>query len=234
MSGKKVDWAAIEQDYRAGALTLREMEVKHGASPSGISKRARSEGWVRRIEGKARLKSVEKVHKKVHKPKVHKEVHKNDGCALSEDGPVETSTVLTQKQEAFCLAYIELGNASEAYRRAYDAKNMKPESINVNASKLLADTKIALRVEELRAPAAERAQVSLEKHLNDLQALRDVSVKDGKYGPAVQAEVARGKASGLYVERKEVTGADGGPILTKSVTTMTDEELLAIVTSDQG
>ena len=33
---------------------------------------------------------------------------------------------LTPKQEAFCLAYMETGNASEAYRRAYDADNMKP------------------------------------------------------------------------------------------------------------
>lgn len=37
---------------------------------------------------------------------------------------------LTQKQEAFALAYFETGNASEAYRRAYNAENMKPESIN--------------------------------------------------------------------------------------------------------
>ena len=29
---------------------------------------------------------------------------------------------LTQKQEAFALAYVETGNAAEAYRRAYDVK----------------------------------------------------------------------------------------------------------------
>ncbi|SQE31532.1 Terminase small subunit [Mannheimia haemolytica] len=31
-------------------------------------------------------------------------------------------TELTPKQEAFCLAYIETGNASEAYRQAYEPK----------------------------------------------------------------------------------------------------------------
>ena len=31
---------------------------------------------------------------------------------------------LTEKQEAFCRAFVETGNASEAYRRSYDAKNM--------------------------------------------------------------------------------------------------------------
>lgn len=37
---------------------------------------------------------------------------------------------LTPKQETFCLAYIETGNASEAYRQAYDAENMKPDTVN--------------------------------------------------------------------------------------------------------
>jgi phage terminase small subunit len=49
---------------------------------------------------------------------------------------------LTQKQENFCLAYIECGNASEAYRRAYDAENMQPQTIHVKASELLSSGKI--------------------------------------------------------------------------------------------
>jgi phage terminase small subunit len=40
---------------------------------------------------------------------------------------------LTVKQENFCLAYMETGNASEAYRRAYNAGKMKPAVINVKA-----------------------------------------------------------------------------------------------------
>jgi phage terminase small subunit len=30
----------------------------------------------------------------------------------------------TDKMELFCLAYVETGNASEAYRRAYNTANM--------------------------------------------------------------------------------------------------------------
>ncbi|MGL4546014.1 MAG: terminase small subunit, partial [Plesiomonas sp.] len=37
---------------------------------------------------------------------------------------------LTEKQEKFCKALIETGNQSEAYRRAYNTENMKPESVN--------------------------------------------------------------------------------------------------------
>jgi phage terminase small subunit len=120
--------------------------------------------------------------------------------------------MLTPKQESFCLAYIETGNASEAYRRSYDCKKMKPESINRKAKELFDNGKIAARVEELRAPVRQRAQITLEQHLTDLQRLRDLAEGEGKYSAAVAAEVSRGKASGLYVEKVEHTGKDGASI----------------------
>jgi phage terminase small subunit len=58
---------------------------------------------------------------------------------------------LTQKQENFCLAYVETGNASGAYRDAYDAELMKVTTIRVKASELLADARIQARVQDLRA-----------------------------------------------------------------------------------
>lgn len=120
--------------------------------------------------------------------------------------------MLTQKQENFCLAYIETGNASEAYRRAYNAEKMKPETVNRNAKTLMDGSKIAARIAELRAPAVEKAQITLEQHLADLKRLRDLAEAAEKFGPAINAEVARGKASGLYVEKTELTGKDGGPV----------------------
>lgn len=70
---------------------------------------------------------------------------------------------LTKKQEAFALGYIKTGNASEAYRNAYDAKGSKPETINVRASELLKNSKVAARVEELRAPALEAAKIDIDR-----------------------------------------------------------------------
>ena len=57
---------------------------------------------------------------------------------------------LTPKQEAFARAYVETGNASEAYRRAYDADNMKPEVVKVKACELLKNGNVAVTVEALR------------------------------------------------------------------------------------
>ena len=50
----------------------------------------------------------------------------------------EKELKLTIKQEAFARAYVETGNASEAYRLAYDAARMKPEVIAVKASEFCA------------------------------------------------------------------------------------------------
>jgi len=64
--------------------------------------------------------------------------------------------MLTVKQEAFANAYIECGgDASAAYRLAYNAENMKPGSVWVSACRLLAEPKVKLRVDELRAELAK-------------------------------------------------------------------------------
>ena len=117
-----------------------------------------------------------------------------------------TAGRLTQKQENFCLAYIETGNASEAYRKAYNADGMKPETVNRKAKELLDNGKITARLEELRKPVAESAQITLAQHLSTLEELRELAKEEGKYGPAIQAEIARGKAAGLYVERSHIDG----------------------------
>jgi len=124
----------------------------------------------------------------------------------------ETAIKLTPKQESFVLAYIETGNASEAYRRAYSQKGMSEKTVNEAASRLLKNSKVAARLTALRAPAIEKAGITLEKHLDDLMRLRNMAVKDSKWAAAIQAEIARGKAAGLYVERTELTGKGGGPI----------------------
>ncbi|HEX7386256.1 MAG TPA: terminase small subunit [Castellaniella sp.] len=112
--------------------------------------------------------------------------------------------MLTQKQEAFCTEYIETGNASEAYRRAYSASKMSPGSVNVRASQMLSNRKIAVRLQELRKPVVEAAQMTLEGHLQRLEELSIAAEKAEQYGPAIKAEESRGKAAGFYKERIEV------------------------------
>lgn len=82
---------------------------------------------------------------------------------------------LTPKQEKFCQLYIELGNASEAYRQSYDCSKMTTEVINVKASELLnKNGKITVRVEELRQAHQQRHNLTLDNIIADLQEYRDI------------------------------------------------------------
>lgn len=123
---------------------------------------------------------------------------------------------LTPKQEKFCVEYVKTGSATEAYRLAYDAGKMKPTSIHSNANKLIGNTEIALRVAELRAPAAKKAQITLESHLDRLAHLSEMAESANQMGAAIAAEVSRGKAVGLYVEHVKMDATVKGNVSYKA------------------
>lgn len=67
---------------------------------------------------------------------------------------------LTVKQEKFCNKYVECGNASEAYRYAYNCANMRESSVNNSAYKMLQHVEIRGRIKHLRENLAEAAGIS--------------------------------------------------------------------------
>ncbi len=72
---------------------------------------------------------------------------------------------LTIKQENFVLAYLQSGNATAAYRAAFNAERMKVDTITATASELSSRHNIAIRLAELRKPVIAKAQLSLTKVL---------------------------------------------------------------------
>lgn len=75
---------------------------------------------------------------------------------------------LTAKQEKFCQAIADGKNQADAYRLAYNALNMKAESIYSKASVLMADVKVASRVEELQKALADKQLWTREQSVNVL------------------------------------------------------------------
>ena len=51
---KKVDWPAVERDYRTGKFTLRELEAKHGVDNAQIARRKKAEGWTQDLSDAVR------------------------------------------------------------------------------------------------------------------------------------------------------------------------------------
>lgn len=85
---------------------------------------------------------------------------------------------LSVKQEKFCNYYIECGNASEAYRRAYSCSNMKDESINVKAVELLNNGKIKVRVKELQEELKRKSDITKEEVLNMLKSFMYADIRN--------------------------------------------------------
>ncbi|EBF9169640.1 terminase small subunit [Salmonella enterica] len=120
-------------------------------------------------------------------------------------------TGLTIKQEAFCQAYIETGNASEAYRTAYAADKMKPEAVHVQACKLQDNPKIALRIKELRGEIKQRHNVTVDSLLAELEEARQkaLSTETPQSSAAVAATMGKAKLVGLDKQIIDHTSSDG-------------------------
>ena len=57
---------------------------------------------------------------------------------------------------------------------------------------------------ELRAEIREKYGITFEKHVSELAKLREDARAKGAWSAAINAEIARGKAGGLYVDQKLV------------------------------
>ena len=56
---------------------------------------------------------------------------------------------LTPKREKFCQEMAKLGNQRQAYKKAYNCKNMKTETIDNNAYMLMQNSEVRARLKEL-------------------------------------------------------------------------------------
>lgn len=106
---------------------------------------------------------------------------------------------LTLKQEAFCQAYIETGNASEAYRKAYQAEGMKPEVVNVKAVELLKNGKVSVRVDELKGEHRDRHNLTVDDLIRELEEARQAALgaETPQSSAAVGATMGKAKLLGL-------------------------------------
>ncbi len=110
---------------------------------------------------------------------------------------------LTPKQEKFCYGYMETGNASAAYRAAYNAERMKPAVVAVKASELLANGKIAVKIEALRGELRQRHEITVDDLVAELEEARKLAFETDKAAAAVQATMGKAKLLGLVVDKQE-------------------------------
>ena len=111
---------------------------------------------------------------------------------------------LTEKQLAFVIGILEGKTATDAYKGAYSTTGWGNNAIWVESCRMKENPKIALWLKAARKQNMDRAKLTLEEHSAELARLREMSLEAGNFGAAVNAEVSRGKAEGIYVDKKEI------------------------------
>jgi len=114
---------------------------------------------------------------------------------------------LTPKQNKFAEEYVNTGNASEAYRRAYDvAKTTSNEVIAVKASELLKKGNISVRVKDLQKQEAEAFQITRKevaegyfKMIKSWEYLMDLAAKEN---------LTKEQKAKFYLLKEMVKGSD--------------------------
>lgn len=135
---------------------------------------------------------------------------------------------MTPKQEAFARAYVETGNASEAYRQCYNAENMGTQVIYNEASKLLQHPEITVRVQELQAAAQKRTAITID-YITDMLVRAAKKAEDEAKGASalVSAAMGLGKLHGHITEKREIRHVSGAEDLD-------DSELSSIARAGSG
>jgi phage terminase small subunit len=111
---------------------------------------------------------------------------------------------LTEMQMKFAQELVTNEGRMTKYECAIAAGYAKDRA-RVTASELTNPRKYPLVVKyigELREEYQKKYEVTFENHITELARLRDESKNKGAWSAAINAEVARGKAAGLYIEQK--------------------------------
>ena len=111
---------------------------------------------------------------------------------------------LTESQMKFAYELVTNEGRKTATQCALDA-GFAENSARQYASKLQNPKLYPLVVSytgELREELQKKYEVTFDKHIGELGKIRQEALKKGAWSAAVNAEVARGKAAGLYIEQK--------------------------------
>ena len=114
---------------------------------------------------------------------------------------------LTPKQEKFVQLYVTadaqgMSPAECAVEAGYSKKTAAVIAANlVNPARY---PKVVEKISLLREQFNQKYQITYGNHLRKLGQIRDACIESKAWTGAVNAEIARGKAAGLYVERKEI------------------------------
>ena len=116
---------------------------------------------------------------------------------------------LSPKQELFVKEYLVDLNATQAAIRAgYSAK-----TANAAAGRLLVNVSVAAAIQAAKAERMERIEIKADDVLKGIVRCTNKAEDAEDYRTALKGLELQGKHLGLFVERQELSGPDGAPIM---------------------
>ena len=113
---------------------------------------------------------------------------------------------LTEMQMRFAEYYVygdesgPMTKTEAAIKAGYSPKRARQEGSELTTPKL--SPLVVKYMGELREERLKKHEVTYEGHVAELARLREAALKKGSFSSAVNAEANRGKAAGLYIDRK--------------------------------
>ena len=113
---------------------------------------------------------------------------------------------LTEMQQRFAEFLVFGGpegpmtQSEAAIAAGYSPLRARQEGSELNNPRL--SPLVAKYIGELKEERLKKHEVSYEGHIAELARLREAALKKGSFSSAVNAEANRGKAAGLYIDRK--------------------------------
>lgn len=135
---------------------------------------------------------------------------------------VKTEKKLTARQEAFCRAYVETGNASEAYRLSFSTENMKDTTIRCRAYDLMKEDRIVNRIKKIQKTHVDRHEITMDSILTELSDAFAIAKEDRAPAAMISATMSKAKLLGFLVEKKDVT-------VHSKISSLSDEELNELI-----
>ena len=128
---------------------------------------------------------------------------------------------LTEMQQRFAEFLVfgdengPMTKSEAALKAGYSPKRARQEGSELTNPKL--SPLVVKHISELKEERIRKHEVTYDGHVTQLARLREAALKKGSFSSAVNAETNRGKAAGLYIDRKIIK--------TGKLEDMTEQEL---------
>jgi hypothetical protein len=117
------------------------------------------------------------------------------------EGAVTKLRPITEKRRKFGILIAKGRPKCAAYKESHNPIKMTDRMCEIEAVKLLKNPTVALFIKEMQLEASKRSFITVESIRCEYDEVRDLAIRDGQYGVALQATTNKAKLFGLLDDK---------------------------------